>query len=309
MLATRSETGVWTLAPADGEIPPSAVFCTRLLRYLHAMDQAFVAAADRCECEFILALLRVRGEEAAGWDPFETTLRAIPALTDLHDTVTDFETARHLQLWIYGHITEASEPYELLANMIAISQGGRWHAWRFPPIVSKKTGRSRPQTPGEKIAALKAAAVSAGLPRVTLPMEEVWDKNFRNAIFHADYALHGNDVRILRPTPTIYSAERVIRLVNRAGAYHTAIGILLQSSIGSYTEPATVLPHPEMLDSPSERAVVVVREGHGVIGLKEDPATCTGVPFFIGSLLPQEAQLLAADRRIAFFPRVQEPQQ
>ena len=52
---------------------------------------------------FLLSLLRVRGLEDAGWDPYEPTLQAIPAMYRVHDYVVkagEIEAAQHLGLWV-----------------------------------------------------------------------------------------------------------------------------------------------------------------------------------------------------------------
>ena len=48
--------------------------------------------------------------------------RAVPLPRDRHQLAAALETedrlaARHLSLWIYGHIVEAAAPYDLLANL------------------------------------------------------------------------------------------------------------------------------------------------------------------------------------------------
>src|SRR5207253_2769860 len=82
-----------------------------LARYLTAFDPAFSRAREESEFEFILTLLRVRGLQDAGWDPFVSTREAIGAIRRLHEQVAprdeNFAVARHLQLWTYGHIVEA----------------------------------------------------------------------------------------------------------------------------------------------------------------------------------------------------------
>lgn len=48
----------------------------------------------------------------------------MPLLYEVHNKTENYEAARHLQFWIYGHIVEASEPYEMLANLVQVSLGG-----------------------------------------------------------------------------------------------------------------------------------------------------------------------------------------
>src|SRR5207245_1417539 len=110
-------------------------------------------AKSVCEFEFIYTLLGFKGMQDLSWDPIETTRRIIPAVTKMYEKVEGYETQRHLALWTYGHIVEASEPYERLSNLIAVSRGERFKICRFPP---HKGGR--PQSPGEKIRQLDAMA-------------------------------------------------------------------------------------------------------------------------------------------------------
>jgi hypothetical protein len=58
-------------------------------------------------------------------------------------------------------------------------------------------------------------------------------------------------------------------LVNRALAYFTALRWLRSHHISSYTEPKEIPVHPLNAGSPNERSIVMVRDGHGAIGLKD----------------------------------------
>jgi len=306
MKASLQESGEWSIEATEGDKPLSGPYLSTLKRYLQCMTPAFTGAHERCEFEFILALLRVRGIQDAGWDPFETTLRAIPAMTVVHESMTDLEAARHLHLWIYGHILEASEPYELLANMIAISQGGRWFAQRFPPVPGKGNRPPRELSPGEKIVSMERVASAASMPQVATPLREIWDRELRNAVFHADYVLHGSEVRILRPHPKKYSNERVMELVNGAHAYHTAIKILYRAHVGMYTESNVIPVHPEFSPDPDDRAVILVREGHGVIGMRDawtaEEIAAGRVTHLIGNFRAEELTTLHRDRTVTVFP-------
>jgi len=161
----------------------NASFREALPRYLNAFEILFAAAAERSEFGFIECLLRVRGLQDAGWDPYETTLRAIDALVKVHETIQEPEPARHLHLWIYGHIVEASEPYELLANLLDVANGGRFRVNRFPRVGGSATRPGRPPSPAEKIDEIVAASRAVGLPQVAGPLNEIWDRELRNAVF------------------------------------------------------------------------------------------------------------------------------
>jgi hypothetical protein len=166
--ATKQADGSWivTTDPEDSQEPGSRYYRETFERYLNAFDAAFTRAGERSEFEFIACLLQVRGLQDAGWDPYKTTLRAITALVKIHETIqgTEPEPARHLRLWIYGHIVEAAEPYELLANLLDIAKGGRFYAERFRPVGGTATRLGRPQNPGRKIDQIAKIAEAVGFP-------------------------------------------------------------------------------------------------------------------------------------------------
>jgi hypothetical protein len=112
------------------------------VRYMTTFDKVFTAASEKCEAEFVKALLRVWSLQDAGWDPYETTLRAVPAMVDLHELIPtgdqDYETSRHLALWTYGHILEASEPPAMLADLLHIADGGWFTPLRFADVPWRK---------------------------------------------------------------------------------------------------------------------------------------------------------------------------
>jgi hypothetical protein len=304
MSLVRNDDGTWFFKIDNHEQSKTddfhPTYFEALPRYATALDPAFTLARKKCEFEFLFSLLRVRGLQDAGWDPYETTLRAIPALKKVHGQISEFEAARHLQLWIYGHILEASEPYELLANLVDVANGGRFKVECFPP---KKGGF--PQSPGEKIAQIEKAAAKTSIPDVTTPLREIWNRDFRNAIFHADYILYGSDVRTVKP-PHTYSHDEVMTLVNRAFEYHEVLAGLYKVHIESYKEPKKINVHPQWRGYPEERAVVIVREGYGVVGLKDawEPSQIQAgkIPFRIGHFTQDEIDLLGSDHTIEKLP-------
>lgn len=253
-----------------------------------------------------MTLFRFRGIQPIGFDPYETTLRAIPALIGVHDEIGNQDAARHLELWIYGHIIEASEAYEILMNLIEVSRGGRFRLDRFPP---DRVGI--PQPVGRKIEQLGRAAESAAMPEIMIPLNEIWDREFRNAIFHADYALYEDGVRILTPGGArIYEADRVAFLVNRALAYHTALTALYEVHIRSYNEPKEIAAHPEFARGGSERALVVVREDYGAVGLRDawtaEEVAAGQIPWYVvRGTIPGDDELLRQPRQALLppFPR------
>lgn len=304
MPLVRSRDGVWSYkfdVDEEADIQKfNEYYLEALPRYMTALDPAFTCARETCEFEFLLSLFRVRGVTDPGWDPYETTLRAIPALCEVHDQTKNFEAARHLQLWTYGHILEASEPYEIIANLIDVAKGGRFKLERFP---YKKNGR--PQSPGEKINSLTKEAEKASIPGVATPLHEIWNRDLRNAIFHADYSIHGGVLRTIRPTKS-YTHDEVMTLVNKALAYHEALGGLYRLHISSYKEPKIIDVSPGFSPDPEEHAVVIVRAGYGAAGIKDawskEQLAVEKIPHRIGRFTIEEIKLLNQNRTLALLP-------
>jgi hypothetical protein len=164
----KEESGVWTMTLDETDAQErNAVFDEAVPRYLNAFDPAFVRAAEADEAEFVKALLRIWSVQEAGWDPYETTLRAVPAMQKLHALIPEgdewHEMSRHLALWTYGHVVEASEPYAMLADLLDIAGGGSFQGIRFPdvPLRQARAGElrppARPQRRDEKMTELPAS--------------------------------------------------------------------------------------------------------------------------------------------------------
>ena len=304
MPLVHNDDGYWELKiEADEHLALDKfhpTFKDALPRYCTALDRAFVKAREKCEFEFLLTLFRIRESDNRGiGDAYETTLRAMPLLYEVHNKTENYEAARHLQLWIYGHIVEASEPYEILSNLVNVSLGKRFSGQFYP----YKVGENRPVSPGTKIAKIERAALRAGVPEVVAPLKEIWDQNLRNAIFHSDYILYGSDV-LTRERK--YTHEEIMTVVTRAFVYHQALSILHKAHIESYDEPKTITVHPAFSRKRGEKAVVIVREGHGAAGLKaaltKEQIARGEIYWRLGRFTPKEIDILNSDPTLALLP-------
>ncbi|GGX95747.1 hypothetical protein GCM10007160_24210 [Litchfieldella qijiaojingensis] len=294
---------MWSLelTEADREVAEAshAAYLDALPRYCTALDPIFQRARDASEFNFLMSLFAIRGMQDAGWDPYETTVRAIESVRAVYNDL-EGDAARHLLLWIYGHIMEASEPYELLANLLDVSEGGRFHVARF----SSPRGRG-PLSPDTKIRKLEEKAKEVGIPDAVVPMKEAWDRELRNAIFHADYSLYGPEVRTIRPL-RVYSHDEIMTLVNRALAYHEALSLLRRMHIESYREPVRIPADEEFTSNPREEAVVIVKEGYGAVGLKdgwsEEELRRGCIPYRLGRFSYTDMEMLNANPTLALLP-------
>ena len=299
----RCEDGRWSIEGlTDDERELKRHWVEALPRYLDIIDPLFLRAQEAGEFDFINSLIPIRGLRDAGWDAWKSSKDALMAMTPLINETKDWTTRRHLKLWAWGHTVEASEPYELLRNLIEVAGGGRFHIEWFPD-VPVKGGRKRPQHPMDKINQIASAGKNAGLDRIADPLNEIWETDLRNAVFHADYALHGADVRLPKVARNL-EHETIEALAARAAAYIEAIVILHDHYIGEYTEPKLISAGGF---APGEKAWVMVREGQGAAGLRHaltaHDIAHGGIQWCLGLFTPDENAMLNADPMLVKLPR------
>lgn len=296
MKLSRDEHGIWTAEADDAERQKKGDYISRLAEYLTTFDELLHSAQAEDPFQFILSLLSVRGLEGPGWDAFENTERAIDGTVRLHNEATDRTAAAHLRLSIYGHIVEASEPYSFIANLLDILADGAYSTARFPDQ------HGRPQSPGAKMSWIEHRAIKLKRPQVVAPFRERWDRELRNGIFHSDYALNGGDLRLVSVGDERTRAE-LDTLIGAANASHDALIYIRRAFIESYDQPIAI-PATHFSPNPDERALVIVRERKGLIGVRAAP---NGVP---GQILwrmtrgctAQDNQMLDADPSLGLLP-------
>jgi hypothetical protein len=151
------------------------------------------------------------------------------AATRLHNETEDRLAARHLSLWIYGHIVEAAAPYDLLANLLKVAQGERARINRLPEE------RGRALSPGRKIELIGRWAEEIGNQCASYLLDGIWNRELRNSVVHADYTLHGSEIRLIGDG-SVVTLEEFGDLSGRAHAFHDAMIGLRRFYRGLYTE-------------------------------------------------------------------------
>ena len=141
------ENGAW-IYKGRGNEQWQSDYRDALLKYFNCLDPLFEKAKRECEFEFICSLLRVKGIDDVGWDSWENTVSFFDSLKNIRGKNKGKEISLQLSLFLYAHIIEASEPYELLANLINIVNGGRYNSDNFPDI--QRNGRPFTQSPFKK---------------------------------------------------------------------------------------------------------------------------------------------------------------
>lgn len=295
------EVCFWQLEATDEERELKPDYIDSLPLYLNGLDSIFARAQEQDEAQLILSLLGIKGLQAAGWDPYDTTVDAIRAATRLHNETEDRLAARHLSLWIYGHIVEAAAPYDLLANLINIAQGGQ--ASMFP--FESESGRLL--SPGRKLEVIGRQAEEIGNQAARPLLTAIWHRHLRNGVFHADYTIHGSEIRLVGDG-AVLSLEEFEALSGRAHGYHDAMIGLRRFYRSLYAEPKVVPAGPI---APGQNLIIIVREGYGPVGIKDalTPAerAAGGIPFRYARLFPDEMALIDADPELALLPARPEP--
>lgn len=302
MSVIKNKEGIWEWEAERKRFNP--VYKDSVIKYLNSLDPLFERAKETCEFEFILTLLRVSGLQDPGWDSYENTLEVFRCISKIKNKVREFKTIRHIYLLLYGHILEASEPYEILANLINVVSGGRFIIDNFP---DKSRGKYKiPQSPSEKIDKLKEMANSLNLGQAIFPLEDIFDRELRNAIFHSDYSLYNGEVRIRKPVKS-YSHDEINTILNKALAYHEAFSNLFFMYIRMYEEPKIIPVHPGFSNDPNEKAITIIRKGYGLVGLKDkwskEELEMGHIPHRIGRFHRYEVKLLDGNRFLTILPK------
>ncbi|MEK7096014.1 MAG: hypothetical protein AAB896_01860 [Patescibacteria group bacterium] len=265
---TKADDGTITAPKTRKPLPEH--YKNAIEKYLTIWDELFEKAQEADEFQFIFALLRFKGMQSSGWDTFENTIDAFEGAMKASRRV-DGTRKLNLLLWLYGHIVEASDHYEIIANMVNIAGGEEYHAWNFPKIRTRRGMRE--QTPNEKILAIQANCQRLGLKDYTEPFTEVLDKELRNAIYHSDYSAYEGKVRFRSSSgfDVEYDVDKTNRIVNQSMALHETIKNLVRSYTASYTEPKLIDPSASFSQGRPMKAQLIVRKRHGVIAMKEVP--------------------------------------
>lgn len=275
-------------------------YAESFINYYNDFYEIFEKAFEKCEFSSLLTIFGVKGVEDAGWNVYKSSVNIINSISEHHRTIQDSLTQRNLSLWIYGHIMEASEPYENIINLLDIIKGEQYSILKFP---LKKSGA--PQSPGEKIQKIISKAESLGITSLKDIYSELWDRNLRNAIFHSDYSLYGNEVRVRSPFRA-YSHENINKLVNYALAYFQVIDNLRIMFISQYQEPKVIDVHPGFKSFENEKALVIVRKGYGAVGIKHNwtmrDLAMGKIPYRIGNFYPEEQTALDSNPLLSMLP-------
>ena len=158
----------------------------------------FERAKSTDEFEYVSTLMRMRGIESAGWDTLEETNVLFSDLTGLMESPIREDTRIRLALLLYSHLTEVEAIYLILINMIQVIDGKRYS---FDPFGHLYRPRNRarisqiPPSAKSVINHLKTVALEKHEQDVEALLNRFFNDSIRNAFFHSDYTLYGNEFR------------------------------------------------------------------------------------------------------------------
>lgn len=299
----KSKNGKWVAKDVPRDVNPT--YAKSLVQYLNSLDLLFCKAQKKSDFEFILTLLNIQGARDVGWNPFETTQDIFETFNKLKTKIKYNDEQLHLFLVLHGLILEASNFYDLLYNLLKVISGDRYSAFCFPDIKLGQGSKTRPMSVSEKIIKIQTLAKKLGLDENIKLLKDIFDKDLRNAIFHSDYCLYGEELRIQKPAK-VYQVSDVMKLINKTIAYYETLEKLVEYHRASYTESRVIDAHPKFSNDPDEKAVVMVRKGTGVVGVKdnwtEEQIKRGKIPYNLCRILPYEQKMISKNPFISEFP-------
>jgi len=248
-----------------------------LKQYKNTFRPIFEEAMNISEFNLVLSLLAVRGASDAGWDAFENTLDVFRELY-LQNDKFEYSLRINVHLWMYVHLVECSEHYELLANLIKSSKGEDYL------IANHKNKDYVNLKVQQKIDRLKKIATGTKFENVIEPFQDSFNPRLRNAIGHADYAIKQGEnggITVIDDSgfPIKYKTQQVDDYINKSMALHVAIRELRDEYIGKYKKSKVIKSSKAFGGGQEIDITLIVRREHGVIGIRCIGGYDMGTPF------------------------------
>ena len=166
------------------------------VRSLEPLDELFDRAKAKDEFEFICTLLRVRGMQSEGWDSLGESWDLINQLLAQIQAPIEQVFKIRLILFLYCHATEMHDLYHIIGNLLLVSLGERYH---FEPFAADVRGAKTAATkPSKKVERIRSWSEESGLQAVGELLDYMLIREVRNAFFHSDYVIFGDEFRIVR---------------------------------------------------------------------------------------------------------------
>ena len=144
-----------------------------------------------------------RGMQDAGWNTSRTAHEVFDELRDLWTRGEPLSRSevRHV-LSLYSQLSEAGGVYEGLLNLMRVIQLKPYNMWPFQDLVRVRQAPTRVIGPNSNAMFRKLAetATAIGMTKLAKLLEVTFRDDIRNGIFHADYILWQDGLRLRRRT-------------------------------------------------------------------------------------------------------------
>lgn len=196
--------------------------------------------------EWACTMVRVTGIKDTGWDSYTESIALLEDFTQLmklelpKSFPNPANTQARLALIAYSHMIEMSVPYELLANLLRLRMGMKYsigplahlNKLRDAKVNGVKVKRVVPASPIAKINEIDRMATKAGAPEVGAALKGIYNGTIRNAVYHSDYAIHNDTLRLLSGRhyskkegvyTSLITFDELGEVTNEAFAFHSAL--------------------------------------------------------------------------------------
>jgi hypothetical protein len=226
---------------------------SRIRHYADILNPLFWSDDFNCVdrmFEWACTIVRVTGLKDTGWDSYTESIALLEDFTQLmglelpNDRFPNpANTQARLALISYSHMIEMNVPYELLANLLRLRMGMKYsihplahlNKLRSTTVNGVKMKRISPASPIAKINEIDEMSKKAGVPNVGAVLKGIYNSTIRNAVYHSDYALHNDSLRLLSGshyskkegvnTPLV-TFDELGEVTSEAFAFHSALLVL-----------------------------------------------------------------------------------
>lgn len=152
------------------------------------VSSLFSAAKVTDEFEYCCTLLRISDSGTAGTSALKETNTYADQILNLVAAPIQDDLKIRLYLTLYCHLTESSDIYSILINMLNIAKGERYSC---SPLENQNN-------PSSKIQVIRNAATKLGFTDLVSVIDNLLLPVIRNAFFHSDYCLHKGEFHIVK---------------------------------------------------------------------------------------------------------------
>ena len=241
-------------------MPDADFLATRQRHYANILNDLFDPTPHMESTrlfEFVCALVRTGGLELGGIDPWYESRAIIDDLRNLGSLDLPPErfpdpqkTQIRLALVAYCTLTEMDLPYMLLANLLRLRTGAKYHTDPFYDLAQHRApkkgqafGTVVPPSTNQKLKRISELAQRAGMEAVGTSLEETHDSVIRNAVYHSDFVLQENSFLIRKAsrlskkegyvTPRV-ALEELDELITNAFAFFSSLFALYERCLRSF---------------------------------------------------------------------------